>query len=72
MHSTVLDLQTAKWQWRQSPCSPLTPAEEVLAQDSLNDGFQACTQMPSQIHVEMLATGQIPDPFKRCNEEVST
>lgn len=65
------------WSYRQSPCPPLTPARTVLdtiasidLDSPSSSQWSQCTQMPSEIHVELLARGVIPDPFKGRAEEV--
>lgn len=71
---SALDLSDpALWQWRQSPCSVLTPADQVLeAARAEHEGWHGCVQMPSLIQVELMAKKMIPDPFKGINEEVRT
>ncbi|KAK4704685.1 beta-mannosidase, partial [Phenoliferia sp. Uapishka_3] len=63
----------SSWTYQKSPHPPLTSPSQVLAALNLaeSDSWTPCTQMPSQIHVELLAAGRIPDPFKKMHEEVS-
>ena len=67
----------ALWHWVQSPCPPHNPALDVLRAIASSNtaavpsGWSGATQMPSEIHVELLARGRIPDPYKGMNEEVS-
>lgn len=70
------------WSWAQAPAAfadsfsttddnafpeRLSPdVADLLATAS----WCTCTQMPSQIHVELLAAELIPDPFEGLNEQV--
>ncbi|KAI5480231.1 glycoside hydrolase family 2 protein [Pseudohyphozyma bogoriensis] len=63
-------LKLEAWEYRQSSKPPLTPTRDVLADaEGLAEGWTRCTQMPSQIHVELIEAGRIPDPFLGLNEE---
>lgn len=74
MHTLHLN-NPQDWEWRKSPCKALTPPSEVLSSKLLdNNDWTTCTQMErgSQIQVELLAAGRIPDPFLGRNEEVES
>lgn len=69
------------WSWAQAPAafakSFSTDDEELperlspdVADLLASASWRACTQMPSQIHVELLAAELIPDPFQGLNEQV--
>ncbi|GAA5888127.1 hypothetical protein JCM6882_000290 [Rhodosporidiobolus microsporus] len=64
----------ALWSWRQAPAAS-TPSASASPDGATStvkptEGFQPCAQFPSQIHVELLATKAIPDPFLKRNEEL--
>lgn len=68
----VLNLtDPAKWSYRQSPHDALSAPALVVGSDS-SAPWTTCTQMPSQIHVELIAARTIPDPFKQLHEKVRT
>lgn len=71
MHTISLD-SPQDWEWRQSPLKALSSPDDVLA-SSLNGKWTTCTQMPSQIQVEIINSKSydLPHPFKSRNEEVS-
>lgn len=75
---TVLGLENAAWCWKQR-----TPADfdsnhhipNVVDELSLSDndsdfvrGWRKASSMPSEVHVELLKTNAIPDPYVGFNE----
>ncbi|GAA5858851.1 hypothetical protein JCM5353_005583 [Sporobolomyces roseus] len=65
--------QAVAWSYAKIPSASLSP----LSADSRNaqstpdlETFRTCTQIPSQIHQELLAARLIPDPFLKRNEEL--
>ncbi|GAA6024239.1 hypothetical protein JCM11491_002517 [Sporobolomyces phaffii] len=73
MHTRPLSLDTAEWSYAQAPPSP-TSAGGPAPLDSSRlyhlGSYRPCTQSPSQIHAELIASGDIPDPFLGLNEEL--
>ncbi len=68
------------WSWAQAPAafadSSSADGEEFpdrlpaeVANLLATASWRACTQTPSQIHVELLAAELIPDPFEGLNEQ---
>ncbi|KAJ3289893.1 hypothetical protein HK104_007145 [Borealophlyctis nickersoniae] len=59
----MLEVALSKgWTWKQR--HPNLPLETDIAEDSWEPA-----SVPSNIHLELLKTGRIPDPFKGLNEE---
>ncbi|KAI1789937.1 glycoside hydrolase [Ganoderma leucocontextum] len=50
------------WAWKKRDISLVSVLDEV------NSSWTDATAFPSEIHVELLKTGRIPDPFKGSNE----
>lgn len=50
------------WAWKQRDPSVVS----VL--DELTSSWKAATEFPSEVHVELLKAGNIPDPFLGFNE----
>lgn len=59
--STTTELKS-DWKWKQR--SPAVAIDQELVQDS----WQPAVSMPSEIHLELLHLGRIPDPFLGHNE----
>ncbi|BGP30123.1 hypothetical protein JCM10296v2_001875 [Rhodotorula toruloides] len=65
------------WSWRQAPSthdaslllSSSSSAPQQLSLSQHGDGFRPVANFPSVIHEELLAAGEIPDPFLGRNEE---
>ncbi|KAJ8295510.1 Beta-mannosidase B [Rhodotorula toruloides] len=65
------------WSWRQAPSthdaslslSSSSSAPQQLSLSQHVDGFRPVAHFPSVIHEELLAVGEISDPFLRRNEE---
>ncbi|GEM09700.1 beta-mannosidase, glycoside hydrolase family 2 protein [Rhodotorula toruloides] len=65
------------WSWRRAPSThdaslslPLSStAHQQLSLSQDEAGFRPVAQFPSVIHEELLAVGEIPDPFLGRNEE---
>ncbi|SCV66949.1 BQ2448_5595 [Microbotryum intermedium] len=70
MKTLNLSSDASKWEWRQSPVKALTSPEQIVGENELESGWTRCVQMPSMIQVELLAVGKIPDPYKKCNDEL--
>jgi beta-mannosidase len=53
----------ANWSWAERD-----PALAVLAQADPDAGWTRATRFPSEVHVELLAAGKIPDPYVEFGE----
>lgn len=58
--SVALDDHT-RWQWKEKVSGDLTTASQ-------EHSWRTARSFPSEIHVELLAEGLIPDPFVEFNE----
>lgn len=60
------------WHWKERDATYRSVWDEALqlthATDSLNSTWTAAQTFPSEIHVELLKAGHIPDPFIGFNE----
>jgi beta-mannosidase len=52
----------ANWHWKER-----TTSTSIL-DDSDGGDWNACTQFPSEVHVELIRAGRIPDPYIGFNE----
>lgn len=60
------------WQWRQSPLGGTTRlrAHQVAQLSSSPEGFISCSRsLPTDVHLELLASGRISHPFLADNED---
>ncbi|KAJ7165676.1 glycoside hydrolase [Mycena crocata] len=62
-HSRNLELST-NWSWKQRELA----VEAVLDELTAIDGWKSTQAYPSEIHVELLKSGLIPDPYRGFNE----
>lgn len=71
MESRVLTFRNG-WYWKERSASHPSVLDEVprLQQGTLQSASQwtMAQTFPSEIHVELMNTGQIPDPFIGFNE----
>ncbi|KAJ3216359.1 hypothetical protein HDU67_009627 [Dinochytrium kinnereticum] len=75
---TILNLDAATWHWKQRNTSiplhqdistPLHATHPGTSLSTLKTSWHACSTMPSTIHLELMETGVIPDPFEGTNEK---
>ncbi|GAA5954429.1 hypothetical protein JCM3765_004456 [Sporobolomyces pararoseus] len=76
MRKMKLNLSRASWSYSRAPSPSLTtPLDSTSVSPEFNqfvqlDSYRPCTQSPSQVHAELVAANEIPDPFKRSNEKL--
>jgi beta-mannosidase len=58
------------WQWKERDTSLGSVVHEAgsTAEGGVDTGWQDALAYPSEIHVELLSKGEIPDPFLGFNE----
>jgi hypothetical protein len=73
---TELDISAAEWSYAlasssnpsSSSSAGLFPTPFEPEKDARELAWKRCCQAPSNVHVELMNSGEIPDPFKGTNE----
>jgi beta-mannosidase len=68
-HSSAVETRvfndTESWSWKQRELSIINVIDEA---NDVTQGWKRVSSMPSDIHVELLKIGAIPDPYIGFNE----
>ena len=68
MTARVLELN-AEWHWKErNSAEHESVASEVLQEPRRSSSWAPAREFPSEIHVELIKSGRIPDPFVGFNE----